>query len=115
MHYCGFADQQINEKTIFTVIYRNEKGHPYIKRCRIEKYILNKGYSIVPDNCSVLKISTEDDGFVSINYKPKPRLRVLMEAFRVSDYPIKGVKARGVRLANKEVKSAKFTKEMEVE
>jgi len=115
MHYCGFADQQINEEIVFTVIYRNEKGHPCIKRCRIEKYILNKRYSIVPDNCSVLKISTEHDGFVSINYKPKPRLRVLMEAFRVSDYPIKGVKARGVRLASKEVKSAKFTKEMEGE
>jgi len=47
---------------------------------------------------------------LTINYKPKPRLRVLQETFRVSDYTIKGVKARGVRLASREVKSARFVK-----
>ena len=108
MHYCGFADQETNEKTVFTVIYRNEKGHPFIKRCRIEKFILNKGYSIVPDNCTVLKISTADHGFVIVSYKPKPRLRVLQENFKVSDYAVKGVKAKGVRLAGKEVNSVRF-------
>ena len=114
MLYCEFADQQTNEKNVFTVIYRNEKGHPYIKRCRIEKYILNKGYSIVPDNCSVLKISTFDHGFVIVSYKPKPRLRVLHENFKVSDYAVKGVKAKGVRLAGKEVRSARFIMDSEV-
>jgi len=47
---------------------------------------------------------------LTINYKPKPRLRVLQETFRVSDYTIKGVKARGVRLASREVKSVRFVK-----
>jgi len=108
MHYCGFADQQTTEKTIFTVIYKNEKGHPYIKRCRIEKFIFNKGYSLVPDNCTVLKISTLEHGFVMVSYKPKPRLRVLQENFNVSDYAVKGVKAKGVRLAGKEARSARL-------
>ncbi|MBN1548283.1 MAG: DNA topoisomerase IV subunit A [Syntrophaceae bacterium] len=113
MHYCGFADQQTTEKTIFTVIYRNEKGHPYIKRCRIEKFILNKGYPLVPDNCNVLKISTLEHGFVIVSYKPKPRLRVLHENFNVSDYAVKGVRAKGVRLANREARSARLIMDSE--
>ena len=111
MLYCGFADQETNDSTVFTVIYKNEKGYPFIKRCRIQKFILNKGYSIVPEQCTPLKISTGEDGFVTINYKPKPRVRILQETFKVSDYIIKGVKARGVRLAGREVRSVKLVKD----
>ena len=104
MLYCGFADHETCAKTVFTVIYKNEKEYAHIKRCRIEKFILSKGYSIIPDNCTVLKATTLEDVCLTVNYKPRPRLRVLQETFNVSDYAIKGVKARGVRLANKEVK-----------
>ena len=62
----------------------------------------------MPGNCTVLKVSTKDDGLFTVNYKPKPRLRILQETFKLSDYAIKGVKARGARLASKEVKSVKF-------
>ncbi len=109
MLYCGFADQETTEKIIFTVVYRNEKRYPFIKRCRIEKYILNKGYSIVPANCTVSKLTTEEDGLVTVNYVPKPRMSVLKGTFKISDYAVKGVKALGVRLANKEAKSVKLT------
>jgi len=108
MLYCGFADQETCAQTVFTIVYKNEKGYAHIKRCRIEKFILSKGYSIIPDNCTVLKATTLEDVSLTINYKPKPRLRVLQQTFSVSDYIIKGVKAQGVRLANKEVKSARF-------
>lgn len=109
MLYCGFAEQETTEKNIFTVLYRNENRYPFIKRCRIEKYILNKGYSIVPANCTVSKLTTEEDGFVAVSYVPKPRMRVLNETFKISDYAVKGVKALGVRLANKEAKSVKLS------
>ncbi len=110
MLYCGFADQETCENTIFTVVYRNKEEYPYIKRCRVEKFILNRGYSIIPDNCTVLNAATVEDGSVTVNYKPKPRLRVLRQTFNISDYAIKGVRAMGVRLASKEVKSARFVK-----
>jgi len=114
MHYCGFSDQGTCGKTVFTVIYRDKKGYPFIKRCRIEKFILNRGYALVPDNCSVLKISTGENGLVNVHYRRKPRLRVLQETFKVSDFNVKGVRARGVRLAGREVKSVKFVKDSDV-
>ena len=110
MHYCGYMDAETTENTVFNIIFKNQKGFAYIKRCKIEKFILNKGYSLIPDGCKLLKISTNGELFIEVEYLPKPRLKVLKESFKISDYLIKGVKAGGVRLANKEIKSAKFTK-----
>ncbi len=112
MLYCGLADKENLSNTIFTVIYKNnDNGFPFIKRCKIEKFILNKGYSIVPDDAKILKLTTEENLAVEVDYKPKPRVRVLQDKFKIKDFLVKGVKAAGVRLSNKEVKSARFVKE----
>jgi topoisomerase IV subunit A len=106
MLYCGFVDKDL----VFNVIYKNDQtGYPYLKRCCIDKFILNKGYSIVPDKCTVLKLTTDSDAVVNVEYKPKPRLKVLQETFMIKDFLVKGVKASGVRLANKEAKIAKIS------
>jgi topoisomerase-4 subunit A len=114
MRYCGFVDEKTTKDTIFTVVFKNNtNGYTYIKRCKIEKYILNKGYSIVPEKCTPLYLTTEKQGTLSVEYKPKPRLKVKQEEFQIEDYLVKGVKAGGVRLANKEAKSVRFIKNKE--
>jgi topoisomerase-4 subunit A len=106
MLYCGLVDKDL----VFNVIYREESTKfPFIKRCKIEQFILNKGYSIVPEDCTVMKLYTEPNAVIAVEYKPKPRLKVLEETFNTSDFLVKGVKAAGVRLANKEVKSVKIS------
>lgn len=106
MLYCGFVDKDL----VFNIIYRDDvTKFPYLKRCRIEKFILNKGYTLVPDKCTILRFSTDSDSVVTLEYKPKPRLKVLAESFFVKDYLVKGVKAGGVRLANKELKSIRMS------
>ncbi|MBD3321750.1 MAG: DNA topoisomerase IV subunit A [Chitinivibrionales bacterium] len=111
MLYCGFMDKETASNTVFNVIYKDKKtGAPYFKRCKIEKYILNKGYSIVPENGVPIKLTTDSTLTIAMEYKPKPRVRVLNETFKISDFLVKGVKASGVRLANRELKSAKFVK-----
>jgi topoisomerase IV subunit A len=108
MFYCDF----INKDTVFTVVYKHPTtGYPFIKRCKIEQFILNKAYSLVPEGATVQFFTTEQDGTIMAEYKPKPRLRVLEENFRLADYLVKGVKAQGVRLSNKEAKSVKLLKE----
>jgi len=106
MLYCGFVDKEL----VFNVVYRDDKTKfPYLKRCRIEQFILNKGYSIVPENCTVLKLSTDSEGIIKLEYKPKPKLKVLEETFVINDFLVKGAKASGVRLATKEVKNARIS------
>jgi topoisomerase-4 subunit A len=105
MLHCGFVDKDL----VFTAIYRDEETKfPYIKRFKIEQFQLNKGYAIVPENCTLLRLTTEPDAVVTIEYKPKPRLKVLEENFKVKNFLVKGVKAGGIRLANKEMKSIRM-------
>ena len=106
---CGLADKEILGNRVFNVVYKdNETGSPYLKRTRIEQYILDRSYEIVPDGCAVLSLTTREDVTAVVKYKQKPKVRVLEEEFNVNDYLIKGVRASGVRLANREAITAKF-------
>ena len=109
MFYCGLAEKETLSETVFTVVYKNEKNKAiYIKRCKIEKYILDKSYELVPEKCRVLFVYTGEKGAVKVNYTPKPRVKILEEAFDIEEYLVKGVKAAGVKLTSKQVKSCKL-------
>jgi topoisomerase-4 subunit A len=66
---------------------------------------MNKEYSLVPEGAAVLHVDTRPKFNFTVNYVPKPRLKVLKETFRAQDYNIRGLKAGGVRLAPREAKS----------
>ncbi len=105
MLHCGFVDKDL----VFTIIFRDKKtGYPCIKRCIIDKFILNKGYELVPEGATMLRMTTAEGKSVEINYKPKPRVKILQETYDVQDFPIRGNKAGGIRIANREMASGKF-------
>ena len=106
MLYCGFID----EDRVYTVIYKEGKtNYPYIKRCKIDRFILNKGYSLIPDGCRPLKLTIESGQQIEVDYKPKSRVRILSEEFQVDEFPVRGNRARGIRLATREVKTVRLT------
>jgi topoisomerase-4 subunit A len=106
MLHCGIVDKDL----VFNVVYREESTkYPYVKRCKIDQFILNKGYNLVPEDCTVLKVTTDPEAIVTVEYKPKPRLKLLIETFAFKNFLVKGSKAGGVRLANKEMKSVKVS------
>jgi topoisomerase-4 subunit A len=105
--WIGAADKEELSKTIFTIIYKDkETGFACIKRCVIEGWIMNKDYFLVPDGALVLHIDTRPKFTFSLKYIPKPRLKVLVEEFKAHDYPVRGLKAGGMRLSNKQVSKA---------
>jgi len=107
MWYCGFSDKDVLSKVLFTVVYRDGKtGYPCIKRCRIEGFILNRDYFIVPEGATVLYLGTREKFSFNVKYKPKLRLKTLEQTFKAQDYAEKGLKALGVRLAPREAISA---------
>jgi len=100
--WIGVADKEELSKTIFTVIYKEkETGFPCIKRCIIEGWIINKDYFLVPDGAVVLHIDTRAKFTFTVNYTPKPRLKVLSEDFKAQNYNVRGLKAGGIRLSAK--------------
>ena len=111
MLFCGLADKEDMAERVFSILYKNGKtGYAHLKRCKIEKFILDKSYELVPDGCRIMKLTVKENVAAELSYVPKPRLKVLSESFPVADYLVKGVKAAGVRLAAKEIKSGKFVK-----
>jgi topoisomerase-4 subunit A len=108
MLYAGLADKDALADRVFTVVYRNAEGESYIKRCRIEQYILEKEYSIVPEGASPVLLTTRDNVVVRLRYRKKPRMVKLEEDFVVDDYLVKSVRAGGVRLSTKELSSVKL-------
>jgi topoisomerase IV subunit A len=105
MLFCGFVDKE----TVYSMVYKHaENLNPYIKRCTIEQFIMQKAYMLVPEGSTVQLFTTEKEGTIEVEYKPRAYLRVLEESFNLADYLVKGVKAQGVRLSNKEAKAVKF-------
>ncbi len=101
--WIGVADKEIISNTVFTILYKDaENGCPFIKRCVIEGWIMNKDYFLVPDGAAVLHIDTRPKFTFSVKYAPKPRLKILTEAFQAQDYNVRGLKAGGIKLSNKE-------------
>ncbi len=104
--FCGMADKESLSKVLFTIIYREpETQYVYIKRCKIAAYIMNRDYFFAPDGMEVLHIDTRKTFSFTLNYVKKPRVKVLSEKFKASDYEEKSLKAKGVRVVAKEVQT----------
>jgi topoisomerase-4 subunit A len=102
--YIGIADKESINKIVFTIIYKDAKtGFPFIKRCVIEGWIMNREYALVPEGSKVLHVDMRQKFNFTVNYVKKPRLKNLTEAFKSADFPVRGLKAGGIRLGNKEV------------
>ena len=104
MLHCSLPDKEL----IFNIVYKDGEGYGYIKRCRIDKFILSRTYELVPQGATLIKLTTGESGTVTLDYKPKPRVRILEEAFKIADYPIRGLRAGGIRLASRELKSCRI-------
>jgi topoisomerase IV subunit A len=101
MLFCGFPDKE----QVFNVVFRDNRKVTKIKRCKIEGFILNRAYDLVPEGGVLLRFTLDSEATLQLEYKPAPRLRVLEEQFAIGDYPVQGVKANGVQLTKKDVKS----------
>ncbi|MDR1143159.1 MAG: DNA topoisomerase IV subunit A [Spirochaetaceae bacterium] len=101
--YIGEANKEVLSSLVFTIIYREPKtNYPCIKRFRIEGWIMNKDYALLPDGSAVLHGDTRPRFSFTVKYKPKPRLKIFAETFKVQDFAVKGIKAGGVRISARE-------------
>lgn len=106
MWWCGMADKESLSKVLFTIIYRdNETHYVYIKRTRVEGYIMNRDYFFAPDGKEVLHIDTRLKFAFTLHYTSTPRLKKTEETFQAESFTEKGLKAQGARVAAKPVDS----------
>ncbi len=106
MWYCGFADKESLSKVLFTIIYRDPATkYVYVKRCRVDAYIMNRDYFFAPDGMEVLHVDTRKTFSFTVHFTKKPRVKVLSKTCRASEFAEKGLKAQGVRVEAREADS----------
>ncbi len=106
MWYCNYAEKEIINNVLFTIIYRDPKTkYCFIKRCRVQSWIMNRDYNFAPEGMEVLHIDTRQKFKFKLQYIKKPRISKLDEEFKAQDFLEKGNKAQGIRLSNKETDS----------
>jgi topoisomerase IV subunit A len=107
MLHCGLVDKE----QVFNLIFRDKNGNTLIKRCRVEQFILDRLYELLPTGAKLIKFTTDSDQRIVLDYVPKPRVRVLREEFSITDFAVRGLKAGGIRLSTKEVDAFKLIAE----
>ncbi len=99
--YVGVADK----KTVFNVLYREtETRIAYAKRFVVAQYTLDKVYHYFDDKMELLYLGTGNTPPLDIQFVPKVQQKINHVTFSFDSVLIKGVSAKGVRLANKPVK-----------
>jgi topoisomerase-4 subunit A len=107
--YIAKADKESLSKIVFTIIYKDAaNASAYIKRCSIPGWIMNKEYPLVPEGSTVLHVDTRPKFSFTLHYTPKPRQQVKAESFKAQDYSLRGMKAGGIRISNKDVESVEI-------
>lgn len=100
--YIGPADKE----TTFSIIYTEENLYPYIKRFIIKQFILEKEYRFIEEE-QRLQYFSELPVTLELNFDKAKRSKLNQLRINVADFPIKSVKAKGVRIATKEFNKIK--------
>jgi len=105
--YVGVADK----KTVFNVVYKDSKTHIcFAKRFIITQFILDKHYQFIETEMDLQFISTENPLKVELQFVPKVKAKLSKISYDVSQVLVKGVLAKGIRMANREVKKVVLLK-----
>lgn len=99
--WVGIADK----KTIFNVIYKLPETHQcYAKRFIVDKFILDKTYQYLDENADLQYLTTDLNPVIELQFIPKQKQKINKIEFSLSDVLVKGVSAKGIRMANQPVK-----------
>ncbi len=106
--HAQLVDKESLANDVFNLVYRDAEGYTCMKRFKIEQFILEKEYPLIPDGARALVLTTNPGAIIRLKYKKKPRLQKLEEDFVVADYLVKSPRAGGVRLSTKELTSIRL-------
>lgn len=101
--YVGVADK----KTVMSVIYRDpQTNYAYAKRFVIEKFILDKIYRYLDEGMILEFLSTEPTSSIEIQFALKAKQKKADHLnFQLNEKVLlKGVTAKGIRIANRPIK-----------
>ena len=95
---------KLNRSEVFNCLYREQTtGIAYMKRFKVEKFILEREYPYTQENSKVLLIQPGTPPKFRAYYPKTGRVRITMEDFDFGDLLVKGSGAKGNRVSPKPV------------
>lgn len=105
--YVGVADK----KTVFNVAYKDPKTRfCFAKRFVVEKFILDKSYRFLDEGMELQYLTTNPQLILELQFVPKIKQKTSSLIFNFDEVLVKGVSAKGIRMANREVKKVSWAK-----
>ena len=102
--WTGVADKQ----RVLTIVYKNKKtGYPFAKRFIVDKFILEKVYSYLKEDCELLFFSPNPDPVIELTLSGKKERKLNIE---LKEIPISNPSTIGTRLATEKVKKVAIVK-----
>lgn len=99
--YAGVADK----KTVMSAAYRDPKTNfCFAKRFVVEKFILDKTYRFIEEGMVLEWLSADPSNTLELQFVPKAGQRVAKIVFQLEKTLVKGVSAKGIRMASRPVK-----------
>ncbi|NIZ47196.1 DNA topoisomerase IV subunit A [Entomospira nematocerorum] len=107
--YITVFDKAKMAEQIFNIIYKHkENGYAYLKRFRVNQWMLGKNYGpLLPAQGQLMNFFIGENWQITPIYKETSLLRE-DESFHTSDYLIKGSNTQGVRLKAKVISKVKL-------
>lgn len=105
--YVGVADKQ----TVMSAVYKDPKTHrAFARRFIVKAFILDRSYRFMEEGMTLEFFTAEPNPVVQLQFIPKPKQKLAKAEFALSGVLVKGVPAKGARVANREVKKVVFVR-----
>lgn len=99
---------KLDKDRVYNCMYREQTtGVAYMKRFKVEKFILEKQYPFTAENSKILVFEADPPPKVKVYYPRTTRARVTQEIVDFESQLVKGPSARGNRVSSKPVTSAR--------
>lgn len=94
----------VNKEQVYNVIYKeNKSGLAYHKRCKIDKFILDKEYKMCPDKCKIELFETNYGMVIDCELEDTARSKGQTAELIFDDVPIRSASAKGFKTANRPI------------
>ena len=99
----------VDKEQIYSIVYRDNKtGLSYHKRCKIDRFILEKEYQLCPPKCKIELFETNYGIVLECELENTARSKDQKAELIFDDIPVRGTTAKGFKTANRKIE--KFLK-----
>ena len=99
----------VDKEQVYSIVYKDTKtGLSYHKRCKIDRFILEKEYNLCPPKCKIELFDTNYGIVLECELEDTARSKGQKAELIFDDIPIRGTTAKGFKTANRKIE--KFLK-----